>query len=243
MQHEPRTTAWFDRRYRRIWRWSILASLLLHILVLLLFRSARPIPPSPFAAAGPRNGDARAAAGGGMQIIAMNEQQEAQPPTVVTEAVPVAVPVPVREVEPKPEIRIAKPKPILTATPTRIEGRAAAGEGQGAAVGPGTETGTGRGDGGTGEEGLFRLVPPSPRAVILPPSDRPGDVRGKEIDVWVFVNANGRVNPDSTRLDPRTTGNRRFDARLKNQAAEWVFEPGRKGGQPISVWFMYTLVL
>jgi hypothetical protein len=240
-QPAPRSAAWFDRRHRRIWRWSILASVLFHILVLLLFREARLIPPSPFAAAGPRAGDATAAAGGGTQIVALNVIPDVQVQPVVEEVVPVPIPVP--DPTPEPEIRIEDPKPVVTVTPVAIQGTGTVGQGRGDRAGPGTETGTGRGDGGTGEEGLFRLVPPSPRGLILPPSDRPGNVRGKEIDVWVFVSATGRVISDSTRLDPRTTGNGRFDDRLKDQAAEWVFEPARKAGQAVAEWFRYTIVL
>lgn len=244
MQHQPRTSAWFDRRYRRIWRGSILASLLIHILILLFFRSARPIPPSPFAAAGPRNGDARAAAGGGTQVVALNVRPELPTEPAVTEAVATPIPEPVPEPEPEPEIRVEQPKPVTTVTPVAIQGTGTVGQGRADRdPGPGTETGTGQGDGGTADEGLFRLVPPSPRGLILPPSDRPGSVRGKEVDVWVFVNAEGRVLADSTRLDPRTTGNGGFDDRLKKQAAEWVFEPARKGGKPVAEWFRYTIVL
>ena len=237
-QPAVRTAAWYDRRHRRIWRWSILVSLLLHVLVLVLFRTARPIPPSPFAAAGPRAGDASAAAGGGTRIVALNVMPEVQPQPVVEEAVPVPIPTP----DPQPEIRIEDPKPFVRVTPSRIEGTGTVGQGRGSRVGEGTETGRGQGDGGTGDEGLFRAVPPSPRGLILPPSDRPGNVRGRVVDVWVFVSVSGRVVADSTRLDPRT-GNGSFDDRLKKQAAEWVFNPARKDGQAIAEWFKYTIVL
>lgn len=240
MQHtEPHTARYHDHRYRRIWRWSLLASLLFHVLFLFLFRDARPIPPSPFAAAGPRAGDARAAPGGGTEVIAVRIEPQVQPQPVQVE--PVMVPVPA--IEPQPQIVVEDPKPAIAPVPVRVEGTGRIGEGRGAQAGVGLEGGTGRGDGGNAEEGLFRLVPPSPRGLILPPSDRPGKVRGKEIDVWVFVNAAGRVLADSTRLDPTSTGDRGFDDRLKKQAAEWVFEPARKGGQPVAEWFRYTIIL
>lgn len=235
----PHTARYFDRRYRRIWRWSLLASVLFHILVLFLFRAARPIPPSPFAAAGPRAGDARAAAGGGTQVVALRIDPLVEPQPIQVERVPVPVPT----VEPEPQIVVEDPKPAVAAVPVRIEGTGPIGEGRGSQAGAGLEGGTGRGDGGNAEEGLFRLVPPSPRGLILPPSDRPGKVRGKEVDVWVFVTATGRVLSDSTRLDPSSTGDSRFDDRLKKQAAEWVFEPARKGGQAIAEWFRYTIIL
>jgi outer membrane biosynthesis protein TonB len=67
-------------------------------------------------------------------------------------------------------------------------------------------------------------------------------VRGKEIDVWVFVTMKGDVVPDSTRIAP-PSGDRKFDERLRKQASEWVFEPAKKEGRAISEWFRYTLIL
>jgi hypothetical protein len=234
-----RTANYHNRRYRRIWRWAILASLLFHLIVLLLFREARPIPPSPFAAAGPRAGDERAAAGGGMQVVAL-EVVPVQPQPVPKQVIPVPIPVP----EPKPEVKPEEPpKPVVTAVVTTIEGTGKVGEAKGTETGAGIEGGTGKGDGGTSEEGLFRVVPPSPRGLILPPSDRPGKVRGKEVDVWVFVTVRGEVVSDSTRLDPGTTGDRKFDERLKKQAAEWVFDPAKRGGKAVAEWFRYTIIL
>jgi hypothetical protein len=107
---------------------------------------------------------------------------------------------------------------------------------------PGTETGTGRGDGGTGESGLNRIAPPSPRGLILPPSDRPSKVRGKTISVYVFVTDRGMVVGDSTRLNPGS-GDSKFDTRLKRQAAEWVFHPAQRDGRAIAGWFEYTITL
>lgn len=112
----------------------------------------------------------------------------------------------------------------------------------GLAEGPGLEDGTGEGDGGTEAEGLFRVVPPRPRGMIMPPGDRPDRVRGREVDVWVFVSAAGRVVPDSTRLSP-PTGDRRFDRRLREHAAGWVFEAARRDGAPVAEWFRYTIIM
>jgi len=211
---------------------------LLHILIFLLFRRDVVIPPSPFAAAGPRAGDARAAAGGGTQVVRLRVL-ETPPEPVVEEITPVPVPTP----EPEVEIEVEEPpEPQVVAAVSILRGTTV-GPGQGDQKGEGLERGTGRGDGGTGEEGLFRdVVPPSPRGLILPPSDRPGKVRGKEVDVWVFVTAVGTVVEDSTRLAP-STGDRGFDERLKKQASEWVFEPARRAGAAVSEWFRYTIIL
>jgi outer membrane biosynthesis protein TonB len=219
-------------------RWALLASVLFHVLVLLFFREARPLPESPFAAAGPRAGDDRAAAGGGMEVVALNvvQPQVEQPPVVV----PVPVPVPEPEVKPVEEEK--KPQPEVVAVVAQVDGTGPVGAGKGALAGAGIEGGRGQGDGGTTEEARFRVVPPSPRGLILPPSDRPGRLRGKEVAVWVFVTEGGRVVADSTRVAP-PTGDRKFDSRLREQAAEWVFEPAKRGGKAVAEWFRYTIIL
>ena len=238
MEAERRTEE-LDERSRRIWRGALLASVLLHILIFLMFRRDIIIPPSPFAAAGPRAGDAAAAAGGGMKVLTLQIQQETPQEPVVETVTPVPVPTPEPDIEPVVE---KPPQPQVVAAVSALDGTRV-GPGQGDRKGEGLADGTGRGDGGTGEEGLFRdVVPPTPRGLILPPSDRPGKVRGKEVDVWVFVTAVGTVVEDSTRLAP-TTGDRKFDDRLKKQAAEWVFEPARRAGSAVAEWFRYTIIL
>jgi TonB family protein len=235
-----RRTDQHDRAHRRTQRWGYVASVLFHILVVLLMVEFRPIPMSPFAAAGPRSGDDRAAAGGGVQIVAVrtvasapSEPVEATPVPVEIAEIPVEIEIPEPEPEPAPMPAIAAPE---------AAGQVGEAQGQGPARGPGTETGTGSGDGGTTEEGRFRVVAPTPRGLILPPSDRPGRVRGREVGVWVFVSTQGRVVPDSTRLAP-SSGDRGFDNRLREQAAQWRFEPARRGGQPVPEWFQYVITL
>jgi hypothetical protein len=210
---------------------------LFHVAVLVWFRSDLAIPPSPFSAAGPRAGDAKAAAGGGTEIVAL---RVSQPQVEPTQPVIQAVPVP----EPVPEIEVVetKPKVVAVTNPINVQAVTGLGQGRGSAAGTGIEGGTGRGDGGNAEEGLFRVVPPSPRGLILPPSDRPGKLRGREVDVWVFVNARGQVVADSTRVNP-PTGDGKFDEKLRKQAAEWVFDPARRSGKAIAEWFRYTIVL
>jgi len=110
--------------------------------------------------------------------------------------------------------------------------------GEGEAEGPGRAEGTGQGDGGTADEGLFRLMPPTPRGMIMPPTNQA--LRGKQVEVWVFVGEDGRVVPDSTYLRPPTE-DRGFNERLLREAAEWVFRPATKGGRPVAAWFPYTI--
>ena len=129
--------------------------------------------------------------------------------------------------------------PVVFDTEPAIDLSVLTGEGMGTGDGPpGIEGGTGRGDGGTGDEGYFQVVPPSPRGMIIPPTNR--NLRGRQVEVWVFVDATGKVVPDSTRLNPPTS-DRSFNRRLMEEAAEWVFNPARKNDQPVAAWFPYTI--
>jgi TonB family protein len=222
-------------RWDRSLRWSLLASLLFHILVVLLFRQAVVIPDVPQSSAGPDAGDFRAAAGGGMEVIAYTIVQP--PPTPEEAIIPIPVPEPTEQPQPQPE-----QPPTRAQSPTPIGQAPSADQGRGQDTGAGVDRGTGAGSGGTGEEGDSRTIAPSPRGLILPPSDRPSRVRGNTVTVYVFVSAQGRVVADSTRLAP-SSGDRGFDNRLIRQAAEWVFNPARRAGQPIAEWFQYVIVL
>ena len=221
-----------ERRHARAMRAGLLASLLGHALLFVLFLGDVAIPVSPFSAAGERAGSPVAARGGGMEAIQLAT------PTPEPPVEPTVEPVPVEEPEAPPEeteLLVDVPA-IALAT-----GMAAPGE-PGPAIGPGLAEGEGEGDGGTDAEGLFRVVPPRPRGLILPPADRPTDVRGKEVEVWVYVSAAGKVVADSTRLLP-PTGDRRFDRRLRDHASGWVFEAARRDGRAVGEWFRYVIVM
>lgn len=223
-------------RHRRHWRIAFTISFAAHLLLFLLF-GGEGAPPSPYAAAGPREGDPRAAPlGGGMQVIDLVLESAAPLPVV-----PPPVPVPDIEVEVEPLPELERPEVSL---PDLGEGGMKGDEGDRDGEGSerGVEGGRGRGDGGTEEEGHSRVTPPAPRGLILPPGDRPGRVRGKEVVVWVFVDERGRVISDSTRLLP-PTGDSKFDERLRKQASEWVFRPAQRGDESVAEWFRYTIRL
>lgn len=206
---------------KRTWRNALLVSLLVHVIVFFLWRTNGPLM-SPFAAAGPRAGDNRAA-GGALQSMAIR----IPPPRPI---IPPRIPLPTVT----PDIMEFEPE----AEPSTLD---VIGDRPGNTPGPpGIEGGTGRGDGGTADEGLFRLVPPSPRGMIMPPAN--DNLKGREVEVWVFVDERGRVVPDSTRLEPPTS-DRDFNRRLIQEAAQWVFEPARKGGQAVASWFPYTIAM
>lgn len=205
------------RRERRVWRIAFGVSVLAHLLVFFLWTTGVEFL-SPFAAAGPRANDDRAARGG---LQTMNIRT---PPPVPTNPPPVPLPT-LTNIEP-PEFEESQEQMA------EVMGDRPGTEG------PGTETGEGEGDAGTAETGLNRLVPPSPRGMIIPPADE--SLRGREVEVWVFVNESGRVVADSTRLRPPTP-NRDFNRRLLQEAADWVFRPAMRGGQPVAAWFPYTI--
>jgi len=217
-QHDISAT---DRRgrERRTLRASLLVSAVLHVLLIFGWQG-NVIPLSPFAAAGPRAGDNRAASG---SLQALNVRT---PPTV-----PIIPP-------PEPIEVAVEIEPIQFEDEVEIDPASVLGEQPGLEEGPGLEDGTGQGDGGDAADGLYRLQPASPRGMIIPPTNR--DLRGTEVQVWVFVDERGQVVADSTRLDPPTR-DRGFNRRLIREASEWVFRPAVQEGRAVASWFPYKI--
>lgn len=218
LEHE-RTVAERRARLKRVRNRALVVSVVLHALFFLSF-GRTVIPESPFAAAGPRAGDDQAAAGG-MQSVTLTPPRPRviQPP-----------PVPLATLENVEMVELDLEPDV---TPGDMIGSA-----PGDLAGPGLADGTGRGDGGTAEEGLFRLVPPTPRGMIMPPTNNA--LRGKTVEVWVWVNESGRVVADSTRLNP-PTDDRSFNERLIAEASEWIFRPATQGGKAVASWFPYSI--
>jgi hypothetical protein len=211
------------RQERKIWRTGILVSVLFHLILFIGWKGT-VIPESPFSARGPKAGDYRAA-GGSMQ--AMNLSIPASRP-IIRPPVPLAV-----AVELEPVVIAADPLPDRAA----ILGD---GPGLGSGTGSGSATGAGpgKGAGGNADEGRYRLEPPTPRGMIIPPANK--NLKGTTVEVWVFVDERGRVVPDSTRLDPPTR-DRGFNQRLIREAAEWVFRPAMQAGKAVGSWFPYQI--
>ena len=203
------------RRERPVWLRALGVSLLLHLLVFLAWPSGSLLV-SPFAAAGPRSGDDQAAAGS-LQALNMSvpPSRPIIPPPVPT---PTLTPIDILEFDEEAEVQSAE----------------ALGVGPPDTGPPGLETGTGLGDGGTSDEGLFQMIPPSPRGMIMPGFAEA--LKDRSVAIWVWVDATGRVVPDSTRLEPPTS-DRDLNRRLIAEAADWVFEPARRGGEAVATWF------
>ncbi len=207
------------RRERPVWRVALVLSLLVHLAVLLNLETASNLV-SPFAAAGPRVGDDKAAAGS-MQAMNM----------VVPPSVPIIPPpIPTPTIEPVEVLEFDEDARVLPA-----ENLGVGLEGPGPV---GLEDGTGAGDGGTADEGRFRMTPPTPRAMILPTFADALKERG--VAIWVWVDVSGRVVADSTRLEPPTS-DRKLNERLIAEAADWQFEPARQGGQAVASWYDYRV--
>ncbi len=204
---------------RKLWRNGLLGSVVVHLFVFFLWwGTASDV--SPFAAAGPRAGDNRAASGG-MQSVTLR----IPPPRPI---IPPRIPLPTLDPVQLDDMQMEE----------AIEMASILGDRPGDAEGPGLLNGDGLGDGGTAADGLFRLVPPSPRGMIIPPANR--GLRGQEVEVWVFVNEAGRVVADSTHLRPPTSDGD-FNDRLLREAAQWSFAPARQGGEAVGSWFPYTI--
>jgi hypothetical protein len=89
---------------------------------------------------------------------------------------------------------------------------------------------------------LERVVPPTPRGVFIPPAGRPANARGKEITVQVFVTESGRVDRNQIKLEPPTSDSR-YNQRLMQSVGEWVFDPARRAGRPVSTWYAFQIIL
>ncbi len=243
------TSAAEETRWRRAVRLGILGTVIIHAFFLITVRDTAVAPRSTRAAAGPPRGDIRASGGGsGMTMIEIRPEQT--PPetpvrevTVVPEPViePVEVVVPEEVVEPSPT-PVTAPPSIVAPAPAPGTGGPGTGGQSGTSTGTSTGGGEGAGGGGDADTGESRIIPPTPRGIFIPPSGSPSSARGKEITVWVFVSEAGRVDRSSVRLEPPTSDNR-YNQRLIQSVADWVFDPARQDGRAVSAWYPFQIFL
>ena len=206
------------RSERRKWLLAVLASVVLH-LIIFVGAGDRPLPRLAESAAGPSASDSRAAKGS-MQVLTMR------------------VPPPIPRVIPRPVINVeVEIEPIEFEEPYVLEPPPSFGEGESEGEGPGMEDGEGEGDGGESTEGRTREVAPNPIFFPMVPS-YDGNLE-ERIQVWVWVDIEGSVVPDSTRLNPPTR-DRDFNRRMIEEANTWLFVPAERGGVPVATWFRWT---
>jgi protein TonB len=217
------------------WRWGAF-SVVLHALVIFALVWDWSGPPAMVASLTPGGpGPAGGGGGGGGPRITYVLIPAYQPPPKTPQP---------QQKEVRPE-EVVIPKPVLQQVEiqqpvfeipkaAQEAGGPVIGQGPGTGGGPGAGTGTGGGIGsgrgtgmgsgvgpGTGGQG-GDIFPPSPRYVILPPMERPQEVRGKEIAFRLTVDVDGRVV--GVEIQPRIR-NAEFRQRLLEQVYQWTFAP------------------
>lgn len=207
------------REARAAWWGGLTASLLLHVLLLLLWRGGAPLPSDGARAgrqASPESG------GGGMRAVnaRLPEAREVPPP-------------------PEPVLAIDVPEVQITTVAASISGP----ELRPIPAGPlpglgGAGNGEGEGDGGTGDGG-DDYVSPMPRSV-LPHWDPPGSVRGMEVTVRVRVDERGRPTGEVV-LDPPTP-HRGFNREIEERVRRMEYRPAMRGGRPVPGWAEITFI-
>jgi len=207
-----------QRAERTRGRIALLVSVLLH---LLFFWSLGRVPLdlSPGVAAGPQRGDFRAAKGS-MQAMTLSVPPPAVPPVA------------------KPVVTLEEQfDPVDLVEDTPLEPPPDPGDGDGGSEGPGLEDGEGQGAGGDALEGDNGFTGPRPYQAFLLPHFDGGHFK---IEVLVWVDDEGKVVADSTRLNP-PTDDRDFNRRVIEEAADWAFHPAMRNGVAIATWFVYSV--
>ena len=202
------------RRERRIWRNGIAMSVAVHFLVFFIWKITA-VPVSPYMASGPEQSDRT------IDESSLRALSIWVPPNLPIAPSPIPIPsqIDIQEVE------LAQ---IIERGPVSVLGEW-----------PSLDKLLGLSDGsGMPHQGASGWMPATPRDIIIPSNKR--DLRGTEIQVWVFIDESGGVIPDSTYIDP-VTEDTDFNRRLIRQAAEWLFRPGTRDGKPVASWFTYRI--
>jgi TonB family protein len=247
-------------RNRRDEAISTTASVLAHLLVLVLFISVgggKSLETVLGAGVGDGIGAGPAGGGGGggddqpLMFTPIKDEPAAPSVEKPPEPVPPPVPVPEPEIKPvenPPTIAMAIPDTLLR-TPVVAVGGSGGGQGTGTGSGTGQGTGPGSGGGSGGGEGggigsgvgpgsgRGKTLAPSPEVLLIPPP-APGGVRGKTVVVRLAVDENGTVR--DAEVIP-STGDRKYDASLKRVAMGWRFRAARDAAnKPVPVQFDVT---
>lgn len=210
-------------RQRRALMVGFGVSLLVHLVLLFAFRSARITDPGSLAA-GPRSGDVRAAAGGG-EMTAI---------TIVPPR-PIEVPAPPQSTPLTFNPNIEAVRPEETVIAASLSGPAGAGR-EGAA-GPGLARAVGAGDGGNDAQGSDQRTFPTPRSII-PRWDPPPELKGKKVTFRVHVDASGQP---TGRIEVQPSiGDRGFEEKFRADLLSMDFLPGRRDGRAVADWAELT---
>jgi hypothetical protein len=202
------------RRERKIWRNGIAMSVAVHFLVFFIWKITA-IPVSPYMTSGPEQSD-RTIDKSSLRALSI----------WVAPNLPIAPsPIPIPSQIDVQEVKLAQ---IIDRDPVSVLGEW-----------PGPDKLPGLSDGlGMPHQGVSGWMPATPRDIIIPSNKR--DLSGREIQVWVFIDESGGVIPDSTYISPATE-DIDFNRRLIRQAAEWLFRPATRDGNPVVSWFTYRI--
>lgn len=216
---------------------GLFASIVLHVLLFAYLGQRSVLPPRTYSESpGSSSSEVALASSSELELVGFSSpsaspeaEESAEEELPEIEAIPEQVPPPLEIPEsgfPDLEISMSLP-PALgpSGAPSSVSSSISPGS-------PGSIT-------GTPEE---HAPTPRPRGLLLPPQS-PSGVSGQELSVFVFVDQEGDVVADSTRLS-KSTGNRRYDRELVENASEWQFEPAiTRSGSPVAAWFKYDLIL
>lgn len=198
--------------------WGMLASVVLHAAVFLLWVGERPT--NADAAPGPRHPTLKPG-GGVVQAVRVSVPRRTEIPAPPKPTFDVEIPeidVKVEELELSLEgvdVPVGRPAPL-----------------------PGLGGGPGSGQGGEGGDGDgYRS--PIPRSVV-PQWDAPGSVRGMEVTVRVFVDAEGHPT-GIVELDPPTP-DAGFNRTIMDQVKTWEYQPAQRYGSPVEGWAEITFI-
>jgi protein TonB len=167
------------------------------------------------------------------------EEAVVTPPVVPPAETPTTIPEPAAE---------APTTPAAQPAPTPGEGT---GTGAGTGTGPGSGTGTGGGAGsgvgtGTGSDsgaggGGGTVFPPQLQGIILPPTGRPGNLRGQQIEITFQINEKGEVLDVS--LNPPIR-DRSFRNEFMERLRRYTFVPAyTRDGHAIAAEFRVSITL
>jgi len=251
-------------------RWGLLASLLVHALILFaLVGGILTVNQAEIArgagGAGPAGGGGGGRLGlGGLHVtpervkyLRLSAPKAAVREPAITKPTPIPPPV---KTPPKPTI--VKPVVQPTVTPTEqapvpsataptvvavapvvgagTDGTSGSGPGTGGGVGAGNGPGRGSGNGPGTGGGEGTVYPATPDFAVIPPLPVPKGLRGKTVQLRFTIDQSGRV----VKFDFDPTGNSDYDRELKSRLSEYRFRPAHKtDGTPVASVFVTEFVL
>lgn len=255
---------------RRPGRWGVPASVLVHVILVILLTTPILGAPAldavvPLGAGGPGpaggGGGGRRGAGGAerLQFITAAppappvappklERPEVEPVRTVRPPKPV-VPKTVAPAAEAPKVQVAlaapPPPPQVALEPgagggTGSDGTSGTGPGTGGGVGSGEGTGRGSGEGPGTGGGEGTIYPATPDFLVMPALPVPKRVQGKTIELRFTIDERGKI----LKVEFEPTGDASYDRQLRERLSEYRFRPAhKKDGTPVPSVYVTQLTL